>query len=120
MATLELAIDEGIAIAPVARKRRLGPLFWAAIGWMIFISSRRHWRACCRLPVRTDMDMLERRTPASMLHWLGTGWPRARTNCPPDLWSADIAHGGASARRSSQSPSGGALGMLAGYFRGRL
>ena len=37
MATLELSIDEDIAVSPVPRTRRLGPLFWAAIAWMIFV-----------------------------------------------------------------------------------
>ena len=37
MATLELSIDEDVAVSPVKRTRRLGPLFWAAIGWMIFV-----------------------------------------------------------------------------------
>jgi len=37
MATLELSIDEDVAVSPVKRTRRLGPLFWAAIAWIILI-----------------------------------------------------------------------------------
>ena len=37
MASLELSIDEDVAVSPVKRTRGLGPLFWAAIAWMIFI-----------------------------------------------------------------------------------
>ena len=37
MATLELSIDEDVAAAPARRARRLGPLFWMATGWMIFV-----------------------------------------------------------------------------------
>jgi peptide/nickel transport system permease protein len=94
MATLELAIDEGIAIAPVARQRRLGPLFWAAIGWMIFIFVAAALANVLPLPSPTDMDMLERRAPASLTVGL----------CAPVIGIAI----------------GGALGMLAGYFRGRF
>ena len=36
MATLELSLDETNA-APVRRKRRLGALFWVAIGWMVLV-----------------------------------------------------------------------------------
>ena len=41
MATLELSIDEGVAAPPVKRGRRLGMLFWMAIGWMIFVFAGR-------------------------------------------------------------------------------
>ena len=37
MATLELTIEEDVAAQPARRVRRLGPLFWLAIGWMAFI-----------------------------------------------------------------------------------
>ena len=36
MATLEFSIEE-VAVAPVRRTRRLGPLFWTAIVWLIFV-----------------------------------------------------------------------------------
>ena len=34
MATLELSVDDEVAVSPVKRTRRLGPLFWAAIVWI--------------------------------------------------------------------------------------
>src|SRR5674476_700709 len=71
MATLELGIDE-VAVGPVGRTRRLGPLFWAATVWTIFILAAAALAGVLPLPSPTDMDMLERRAPASMLHWLGT------------------------------------------------
>ena len=37
MATLELGIDASAAEAPVRRGRRVGPLFWMAIVWMMFV-----------------------------------------------------------------------------------
>ena len=39
MATLELSIDENVAVSPVKRTRRFGPLFWAAIAWIISCSA---------------------------------------------------------------------------------
>ncbi|WP_249129697.1 hypothetical protein [Bradyrhizobium sp. AUGA SZCCT0283] len=72
MATLELAIDEGVAAQPAKRGRRLGLLFWMAIGWMIFMFAVAILAPVLPLPSPTDMDMLERRAPFSMEHWLGT------------------------------------------------
>ena len=72
MATLELTIDEGVAAQPAKRGRRLGLLFWMAIGWMIFMFTVAILAPVLPLPSPTDMDMLERRAPFSMEHWLGT------------------------------------------------
>jgi len=37
MATLELSLDENVSALPARRGRRLGLLFWFAIGWMILM-----------------------------------------------------------------------------------
>jgi peptide/nickel transport system permease protein len=60
MATLELSLDETNA-APVRRKRRLGALFWVAIGWMVLVFAVAIFADLLPLPSPTDMDMLERR-----------------------------------------------------------
>src|SRR3989440_12651590 len=72
MATLEPSIDEGGAVSPVKRTRRLGPLFWAAIAWIILIFAAAGLVGVLPLPSPTDMDMLERRAPAPALPWLRT------------------------------------------------
>src|SRR2546423_8264296 len=72
MATLDLTIDEGVAAQPAKRGRRLGLLFWMAIGWMIFMFAVAILAPVLPLPSPTDMDMLERRAPFSVEHWLGT------------------------------------------------
>src|SRR2546421_4724054 len=71
MATLELSIDEDVAVSSVKRTRRLGPLFWAAIAWIILVFAAAGLVGVLPLPSPTDMDMLERRAPAPPPHWLG-------------------------------------------------
>lgn len=119
MAALELGIGEDIAVGPAPRARRLGPLFWAAVAWTIAILAAAALAGVLPLPSPTDMDMLERRAPMSMQHWLGTdGLGRdelarliygARVSLTVGLFAPVIG-----------LTIGGALGMLAGYFRGRF
>ena len=72
MATLELDIAEEAVTQPARKGRRLGTLFWLAIGWMIFMFVVAIFAPVLPLPSPTDMDMLERRAPFSAEHWLGT------------------------------------------------
>ena len=119
MATLDLALEEDVTATPVRRTRRLGRLFWAALGWLIFVLAIALLADVLPLPSPTDMDMLERRAPISAEHWLGTdGLGRdelsrlvygARISLVVGLCAPVIGLG-----------IGGGLGMLAGYFRGRF
>src|SRR5216684_4857726 len=94
--------------------------------FFFFSSRRRHTRCSrdwssdvCSSDLPTDMDMLERRAPMSWEHWLGTdGLGRdelarliqgARVSLTVGLCAPVIG-----------ITIGGALGMLAGYFRGRF
>jgi peptide/nickel transport system permease protein len=118
MATLELSIDEGIAVSPVPRTRRLGPLFWAAIAWMIFVFAAA--AVAGLLPFSpTDMDMLERRAPPSALHWLGNDG-LGRDELARLIYGARISLTVGLCAPIIGITIGGALGMLAGYFRGRF
>jgi peptide/nickel transport system permease protein len=72
MATLELEIAEEAVSQPARKGRRLGMLFWLAIGWMTFVFAVAIFATVLPLPSPTDMDMLERRAPFSVEHWLGT------------------------------------------------
>jgi peptide/nickel transport system permease protein len=119
MATLELGIDKEVSVAPVRRTRRLGLLFWLALGWTLFAFAVAIFAPVLPLPSPTDMDMLERRAAVSALHWLGTdGLGRdelsrlaygARISLTVGLFGPVIG-----------VTIGGALGLLAGYFRGRF
>jgi peptide/nickel transport system permease protein len=118
MATLELSIDEDIAVSPVPRTRRLGPLFWAAIAWMIFVFAAA--AVAGLLPFSpTDMDMLERRAPPSALHWLGNDG-LGRDELARLIYGARISLTVGLCAPIIGITIGGALGMLAGYFRGRF
>ena len=119
MATLELTINEDIAAAPARRSRRLGPLFWMAIGWMTFVLAVAIFADVLPLPSPTDMDMLERRAPFSLAHWLGTDG-LGRDELSRLIHGARISLVVGICAPIIGLTLGGALGMLAGYFRGRF
>jgi peptide/nickel transport system permease protein len=119
MATLELSLDEGVAEAPARQGRRLGLLFWTAIGWMTLVFAVAIFADMLPLASPTDMDMLEKRAPFSYAHWLGTD------RLGRDELSRLIHGSRVSLIVGICAPViglvlGGALGMLAGYFRGRF
>jgi len=119
MATLELGIEEGGVVSPAGRTRRLGPLFWAAVGWTVVILAAAALAGVLPLPSPTDMDMLERRAPASVLHWLGTDG-LGRDELARLIHGAQISLTVGLCAPIIGITIGGALGMLAGYFRGRF
>ena len=119
MATLELGIDQGAAEAPVRQGRRLGPLFWLAIGWVIFVFAIAISADVLPLPSPTDMDMLEKRAPSSSGHWLGTDG-LGRDELSRVIHGARISLVVGICAPIIGLVIGGALGMLAGYFRGRF
>ncbi len=65
------------------------------------------------------MDMLERRAPASVLHWLGTDG-LGRDELARLIYGARISLIVGLCASVIGVTIGGALGMLAGYFRGRF
>ena len=118
MAVLDIGIDTAI-VSPVRRTRRLGNLFWLALGWIGFVVIVSTFAAVLLSHGPLDMDMLERRASPGLSHWLGTdGLGRdelarlvygARTSLTVGLCAPIIG-----------ITIGGALGILAGYFRGRF
>jgi len=119
MATLELSIDEQVIVAPIRKTRRLGLLFWAAIGWLTFVFAVAALANLLPMPDPTAMDMLERRQPPSMLHWLGTDG-LGRDELARLIYGARISLTVGLCAPIIGITIGGALGMLAGYFRGRF
>jgi len=119
MATLELEAAEEAVAAPVRKRRRLGVLFWAAIGWMTLVFAVAIFADVLPLPSPTDMDMLERRAPFSAEHWLGTDG-LGRDELSRLIYGARISLVVGLCAPVIGLVIGGALGMLAGYFRGRF
>jgi peptide/nickel transport system permease protein len=117
MATLELSIQQEVVVSPVRRTRRLGKLFWIAIGWMIAVFGVAILAPVLPLPSPTDMDMLDRRAAASALHWLGTDG-LGRDELARLVFGARISLVVGLCAPAFGVIIGGALGMLAGYFRG--
>jgi peptide/nickel transport system permease protein len=104
---------------PAAPRTRLGFVFWGAILWIAALLAAAAFADILPLPTPTDMEMLERRALPSAAHWLGT-----------DSLGRDVAARLVFGARTSLTVGlcapliglvlGGAAGLLAGYFRGRL
>ena len=119
MATLELEVAEEAVTQPVRKGRRLGMLFWAAVGWLLFVFAVAVFATVLPLPSPTDMDMLEKRAPFSAQHWLGTDG-LGRDELARVIYGARISLIVGLCAPIIGITIGGALGMLAGYFRGRF
>jgi len=119
MATLELEVAEEAVTQPARKGRRLGMLFWAAVGWLLFVFAVAVFATVLPLPSPTDMDMLERRAPFSAEHWLGTDG-LGRDELARLIYGARISLVVGVCAPVIGVVIGGALGMLAGYFRGRF
>ena len=119
MATLELEVAGEAVTQPARKGRRLGMLFWAAIGWLVFVCALAVFATVLPLPSPTDMDMLEKRAPFSVEHWLGTDG-LGRDELSRLIYGARISLVVGVCAPVIGVVIGGALGMLAGYFRGRF
>ena len=118
MATLELDLAEEATSAPARKGRRLGVLFWAAIGWMIFVFALAIFATLLPLADPAAMDMLERRAAFSAAHWLGTDG-LGRDELSRLIYGARVSLVVGLCAPLIGLTFGGALGMLAGYFGGR-
>lgn len=116
MVVLDVAADIEISSASW-RRRRLGTIFWIAIVWIALVFALALFARLLPLYSPSDMDMLSRRMPPTFEHLLGTdGLGRdmlarlifgARASLTVGLGASLIG-----------LALGGALGILAGYFRG--
>lgn len=118
MATLELSLPEEVE-QPLARKRRLGFLFWFAICWIVVIFALAILAPILPLQNPVDMDMLERRAWFSTEHWLGTDG-LGRDELARLIWGSRVSLTVGLCAPLIGLTVGGALGLLAGYFRGRF
>ena len=109
------------AAADRPARRRARPSLAVALAalWIVAVVSLAAAAAWLPLPSPTDIDFLAKRAPPSAEHWLGTD------NLGRDELARLIWGGRASLSVGLLAPVigvgvGGTLGMLAGYFRGRL
>ena len=120
MAVLELERDDVASAEPVRRQRRIGALFIFAVAWIVLIGLAAIFANWLPIQSPTDMDLLAKRAaPFSDGHLLGTD------HLGRDELSRLIHGGRVSLTVGLLAPVigvliGGCLGMLAGYFRGRL
>jgi peptide/nickel transport system permease protein len=119
MAVLEIEGDT-IAVSPVRRQRRVGALFVFAVAWIVLIGLAAIFADVLPIASPTDIDFLAKRAPpGAAQHLLGTD------HLGRDELSRLVYGGRVSLTVGLLAPVigvliGGCLGMLAGYFRGRL
>jgi peptide/nickel transport system permease protein len=118
MAVLDIGIDTAI-VSPIRRTRRLGNLFWLAIGWITVVVVVSALAGVLLTHSPFDMDMLERRALPSFSHWLGTDG-LGRDELARLVYGARISLIVGLCAPVIGVAIGGALGILAGYFRGRF
>ena len=58
MAVLEIDVDTAL-VSPVRKRRRVGVLFLAAVGWIVLIGLAAALAGALPIASPTDMDMLE-------------------------------------------------------------
>jgi peptide/nickel transport system permease protein len=118
MAVLEIGVDTA-AVSPVRRGRKPGALLVVAVGWIALVVLAAALADFLPIPSPTDMDMLARRALPSSEHWLGTD-QLGRDELARLIYGARISLTVGLLAPVIGVTVGGCLGMLAGYFRGRL
>src|SRR6266852_6177166 len=118
MAVLDIEVDTA-AVSPVRKRRRVGALFIAAVGWIVLIVLAAALAGFLPISSPTDMDILARRAPPSAEHWLGTD-QLGRDEFSRLIYGARISLTVGLLAPMIGVLIGACLGMLAGYFRGRF
>jgi peptide/nickel transport system permease protein len=118
MAALDVSVDTA-AVTPVRRRRRVGGLFIAAVIWIALVALGAIFADILPMPSPTDIDMLGKRAPPSAEHWLGNDY-LGRDELARLIWGGRVSLTVGLLAPVIGVTIGGALGMLAGYFRGRL
>ncbi|TXL75982.1 ABC transporter permease [Vineibacter terrae] len=118
MAVLEIDGDTALA-SPVAKRRKLGGLFLCAVAWVLLIGLAAVFATILPIASPTDMDMLGKRALPSAEHLLGTD-SLGRDILSRLIYGARVSLTVGLLSSVIGVTIGGALGMLAGYFRGRL
>jgi peptide/nickel transport system permease protein len=118
MAVLELEGDTAL-VSPVRRQRRVGALFVCAVGWIALIGLAAIFANLLPIASPTDMDLLGKRALPSAQHIFGND-QLGRDEFSRLIYGARISLTVGLLAPVIGIAIGGTLGMLAGYFRGRL
>jgi peptide/nickel transport system permease protein len=118
MAVLEIEGDTAL-VSPVRKRRRVGVLFLAAVGWIVLIGLAAALAGALPIASPTDMDILARRASPGAEHLLGTD-QLGRDEFSRLIYGARISLTVGLLAPVIGVLIGGSLGMLAGYFRGRF
>lgn len=102
-----------------AANRRPGLLFWCAAGWIGIILLAAMIAGVLPIPSPTDMDIFARRKGPTLAHLLGTD-SLGRDVLARLIYGARISLSVGLLAPVIGLGIGGALGLLAGYFRGRF
>src|SRR5436190_21473527 len=117
-AALDVGVDTA-AVSPVRRRRQLGGLFIASVAWIALVALGAIFADLLPIPSPTDIDLLGKRAPPSAEHWLGND-QLGRDVLARLIYGARISLTVGLLAPMMAVTIGGALGMLAGYFRGRF
>ncbi len=118
MAALDVGVDTA-AVAPVRRSRRLGGLFVVSVAWLALIALAAAFAGFLPIPSPTEIDMLGKRALPSAEHWLGND-ALGRDELSRLIYGARVSLTVGLLAPVIGVVIGGGLGMMAGYFRGRL
>lgn len=120
MAVLEIEGDDTVVAAPVRRARKIGPLFVLAVAWIALIGLAAIFADWLPIQSPTDIDILAKRAPpGSDDHLLGADH-LGRDELSRLIYGARVSLTVGLLAPVIGVLIGGCLGMMAGYFRGRL
>ena len=111
-------LSESLAL-PARPRRRVGLGLALALGWISVVAALAIAAGWLPIDSPTYMDFLARRAPPGAEHWLGTD-SLGRDELSRLIWGARVSLTVGLCAPMIGAAIGGALGLLAGYVRGRF
>ena len=111
-------LSESLAL-PARPRRRISPGLALALGWISVVAALAIAAGWLPIDSPTYMDFLAKRAPPGAEHWLGTD-SLGRDELSRLIWGARVSLTVGLCAPMIGVAIGGALGLLAGYVRGRF